>query len=104
MRGASGSGGERGGINALPVGLGTQVASIDGFFMLEQGGHLFYTRSGAFNFDEVGTLSAGTLEMSNVDLALEFTNLIIAQRGFQANSRIITVSDELLGDLVNLKR
>ncbi len=51
-----------------------------------------------------GLLSAGTLEMSNVDLALEFTNLIIAQRGFQANSRIITASDELLGDLVNLKR
>ncbi len=51
-----------------------------------------------------GLVSAGTLEMSNVDLALEFTNLIIAQRGFQANSRIITASDELLGDLVNLKR
>ena len=51
-----------------------------------------------------GLLSAGSLEMSNVDLALEFTNLIIAQRGFQANSRIITASDELLQDLVNLKR
>ncbi len=51
-----------------------------------------------------GLLTAGALEMSNVDLALEFTNLIIAQRGFQANSRIITTSDELLGDLVNLKR
>ena len=46
----------------------------------------------------------GTLEMSNVDLAQEFTNLIIAQRGFQANSRVITASDELLQDLVNLKR
>jgi flagellar hook protein FlgE len=51
-----------------------------------------------------GTLSSGTLEMSNVDLAQEFTNLIIAQRGFQANSRVITASDELLQDLVNLKR
>jgi flagellar hook protein FlgE len=51
-----------------------------------------------------GTLSSGTLEMSNVDLAQEFTNLIIAQRGFQANSRVITSSDELLQDLVNLKR
>ena len=51
-----------------------------------------------------GSMSAGTLEMSNVDLAQEFTNLIIAQRGFQANSRIITASDELLQDLVNLKR
>jgi flagellar hook protein FlgE len=51
-----------------------------------------------------GTLSGSTLEMSNVDLAQEFTNLIIAQRGFQANSRVITASDELLQDLVNLKR
>ncbi|MEM9035317.1 MAG: flagellar hook protein FlgE [Actinomycetota bacterium] len=51
-----------------------------------------------------GLLSAGTLEMSNVDLAREFTNLIIAQRGFQANSRVITTSDEMLSELVNLKR
>ncbi len=51
-----------------------------------------------------GLLSAGTLEMSNVDLAAEFTNLIVAQRGFQANSRVITSSDEILQDLVNLKR
>jgi len=42
--------------------------------------------------------------MSNVDLAAEFTNLIIAQRGFQANSRVITSSDEMLTDLVNIKR
>jgi flagellar hook protein FlgE len=51
-----------------------------------------------------GSLSAGALEMSNVDLAQEFTNMIIAQRGFQANSRVITVSDEMLNDLVSLKR
>jgi flagellar hook protein FlgE len=51
-----------------------------------------------------GTLAGGSLEMSNVDLAQEFTNLISAQRGFQANSRIITASDELLQDLVNMKR
>ncbi|MCW2928471.1 MAG: flgE, partial [Thermoleophilia bacterium] len=43
-------------------------------------------------------------EMSNVDLAQEFTNMMIAQRGFQANSKIITTSDELLQELVNLKR
>jgi len=42
--------------------------------------------------------------MSNVDLASEFTNMIITQRGFQANSRIITTSDEMLQELVNLKR
>ena len=51
-----------------------------------------------------GSLVGGALEMSNVDLATEFTNLIIAQRGFQANSKIITASDEILQDLVNLKR
>jgi len=51
-----------------------------------------------------GKLTAGALEMSNVDLASEFTDLIIAQRGFQANSRVITTSDEVLQDLVQLKR
>lgn len=51
-----------------------------------------------------GALSGGTLEMSNVDLSAEFTSLIIAQRGFQANSRVITTSDEMLQELVNLKR
>jgi flagellar hook protein FlgE len=51
-----------------------------------------------------GAINAGTLEMSNVDLSQEFTNLILAQRGFQANSRIITTSDELIQELVNLKR
>ncbi len=51
-----------------------------------------------------GLVAAGALEMSNVDLALEFTNLIIAQRGFQANGRVITATDEILADLVNLKR
>ncbi|NCT92650.1 flagellar hook protein FlgE [Cellulomonas sp. APG4] len=51
-----------------------------------------------------GQLTGGALEMSNVDLSSEFTNLIVAQRGFQANSRVITTSDELLQELVNLKR
>ena len=51
-----------------------------------------------------GSLTAGALEMSNVDLAEEFTGLIVAQRGFQANSRVISSSDEILQDLVNLKR
>ena len=46
----------------------------------------------------------GSLEMSNVDLAQEFTNLIIAQRGFQATSRVITTSDSVLEELVNIKR
>ena len=51
-----------------------------------------------------GSVSAGMLEMSNVDLSQEFTNLIVAQRGFQANARIITTSDEVLQELTNLKR
>lgn len=51
-----------------------------------------------------GELISGTLEMSNVDIAYEFTEMITTQRGFQANSRIITTSDEMLQELVNLKR
>lgn len=51
-----------------------------------------------------GALLAGALEMSNVDLANEFTNMIVAQRGFQANSRVVTVSDEMLQELLNLRR
>ncbi len=51
-----------------------------------------------------GTLLGATLEMSNVELAREFTNMIIAQRGFQANSRVITTSDQMLQELVDLKR
>ena len=51
-----------------------------------------------------GFTTAGAIEMSNVDLAQSFTNMITAQRGFQANSRVISTSDEMLSDLVNLKR
>ncbi|MFP7445069.1 MULTISPECIES: flagellar basal body rod protein FlgG [Bacillus] len=51
-----------------------------------------------------GSLVSGSLEMSNVDLSEEFTEMIVAQRGFQANTRIITTSDEILQELVNLKR
>lgn len=51
-----------------------------------------------------GAIVSGSLEMSNVDLAEEFTEMIVAQRGFQANTRIITTSDEILQELVNLKR
>lgn len=58
------------------------------------------------NNEAVGTgaIIAGQLEMSNVDLTAEFTEMIVAQRGFQANSRIITTSDEILQEVVNLKR
>ncbi|MCH6468528.1 flagellar hook protein FlgE [Sinomonas terrae] len=51
-----------------------------------------------------GTLAGGALEMSNVDLSQEFTNLIVAQRGFQANARIITTSDQVLQSLIDIKQ
>ncbi|MDD4527225.1 MAG: flagellar hook-basal body complex protein [Candidatus Margulisbacteria bacterium] len=59
---------------------------------------------GTANTGGRGTISAGTLEMSNVDIAKEFSNMIIYQRGFQANSKIITTGDEILQTLVNMKR
>jgi flagellar hook protein FlgE len=67
------------------------------------------TNSGLAQVGQAGTtglgmITSGALEMSNVDLAQEFTNLVVAQRGFQANSRVITTSDEILQELVNLKR
>ncbi|MDP4161460.1 MAG: flagellar hook-basal body complex protein [Bacillota bacterium] len=51
-----------------------------------------------------GTIASGELEMSNVDLSEEFTDMIVAQRGFQANTKIITTSDDILQELINLKR
>lgn len=54
--------------------------------------------------DGIGEIVSGAVEMSNVDLSEEFTEMIVAQRGFQANTRIITTSDEILQELVNLKR
>lgn len=56
------------------------------------------------DISEVGKFSVGALEMSDVDLATEFTNMITTQRGFQANSRVITTSDTMLEELINLKR
>lgn len=54
--------------------------------------------------DGMGSIQSGFLEMSNVDLSEEFTEMIVAQRGFQANARTITTSDQILEELVNLKR
>ena len=61
-------------------------------------------RLGTAGQDGYGTVVAGALEASNVDLSQEFTNLIVAQRGFQANARIITTSDDILQELMQLKR
>lgn len=76
------------------------------------GGSLFAATQNSGDFDgkgvdvtaDGGKFSTGVLEMSNVDLSSEFTNMITTQRGFQANSRIITTSDTLLEELINLKR
>ena len=50
------------------------------------------------------TITPGALENSNVDLSQEFTNMIVTQRGFQANARVISTADEMLNELVNLRR
>lgn len=76
-----------------------------------EGDSLFSATLNSGTFDGVGedvslsgSFAVGALEMSNVDLAAEFTSMITTQRGFQANSRIITTSDTMLEELVNLKR
>lgn len=79
---------------------------------LEQAGSSYWVQSLASGEPEVkiggqegaGDVVSGALEMSNVDLSQEFSDMIITQRGFQANSRIITVADTMLEELVNLKR
>ena len=89
------------------------VASFSNPSGLEAAGDsLFRASLNSGEFDGVGqevtsdggSFTVGALEMSNVDLANEFTQMITTQRGFQANSRIITTSDTMLEELVNLKR
>ena len=78
----------------------------------KEGNNLYSATLNSGEFDGIGVditagggyMSTGQLEMSNVDLSSEFTEMITTQRGFQANSRIITVSDTLLEELTNLKR
>jgi flagellar hook protein FlgE len=63
-----------------------------------------YAQTGTAGTNGLGTITPGMIEMSNVDLSQEFTDMIVTQRGLQANSRVITTSDEILQDIVNLKR
>ncbi|HVI39947.1 MAG TPA: flagellar hook-basal body complex protein [Anaerovoracaceae bacterium] len=84
-------------------------ANSDGLLQDGQGYYVESTSSGAASAtkpgsDGTGTLRSNALEMSNVDLSKEFTEMIITQRGFQANTRMITVSDEMLNELVSMKR
>ena len=87
------------------------VARFNNIGGLDRLGGTKYTASAASGVADIdvpggdrGDVQGGTLEMSNVDLAQEFTQLIMSQRGFQANARTITTSDELLQELVNIKR
>lgn len=87
------------------------LATFNNTTGLEKTGSSYYTESansGPANYrfagDKCGTLNSGSLEMSNVDLSTELTNMIITQRGFQANSRVITTTDSMLEELINLKR
>lgn len=78
----------------------------------KEGDNLYKATQNSGDFDGIGVditsdggyMTTGELEMSNVDLSGELTSMIVTQRGFQANSRIITVSDTMLEELVNLKR
>ncbi|MCR5581143.1 MAG: flagellar hook-basal body complex protein [Pseudobutyrivibrio sp.] len=87
-----------------------QFANASG--LEEKGDNCYQTTLNSGEFDGIGvdisadgsSMNTGQLEMSNVDLSAEFTDMITTQRGFQANSRIITVSDTLLEELINLKR
>lgn len=87
------------------------LATFNNTSGLEKVGSSYYIESAnsgnpVFNFagNNCGTLNSGSLEMSNVDLSTELTNMIITQRGFQANSRVITTTDSMLEELINLKR
>lgn len=88
----------------------TEFANASG--LQKEGDNLYSSTKNSGDFNGIGiditengdAMNTGVLEMSNVDLSSEFTDMITTQRGFQANSRIITVSDTLLEELVNLKR
>ena len=88
------------------------IAMFSNFGGLDKAGNSLYRESpssgqaviGMALENGSGSTVGGGLEMANVDLANEFTDMIITQRGFQANSRVITVSDTLLEELINLKR
>ncbi|MBV1816547.1 flagellar hook protein FlgE [Anaerosalibacter bizertensis] len=81
--------------------MGLEKMGSNFFINTRNSGEPQYGTAGTSGF---GAAKSGNLEMSNVDLSMEFTEMITTQRGFQANSRIITTSDEMLQELVNLKR
>lgn len=90
-------------IGQIPIAIFKNPAGME-----KIGENLFVPTANSGDFDgvgqETGNIMGGVLEMSNVDLSSEFTEMITTQRGFQANSRLITTSDDMLQELVNLKR
>ena len=94
-------------LGQIPV---AQFANASG--LEKVGNNCYQTTLNSGEFDGIGVevsadgsaINSGELEMSNVDLSGQFTDMIVTQRGFQANSRVITVSDTLLEELINLKR
>lgn len=85
----------------FPNAGGLEKAGSNYFRDSSNSGDPFY---GISTTQGMGSVNSGFLEMSNVDLSEEFTDMIVAQRGFQANTRIITTSDSILEELINLKR
>ena len=88
------------------------LADFPSYFGLNKLGHNLYAESpasgqampGVALSGSLGSISPSAIEMSNVDLAQEFVKMITTQRAFQANSRVITTSDEILQELISLKR
>ena len=88
------------------------LADFPSYHGLKKMGNNLYSESlasgqalvGVAGTGRLGSISPSTIEMSNVDLAQEFVKMIITQRAFQANSRVITASDEILTELINIKR
>ncbi len=102
---ASYDNGQRQAVGQLAIATFNNAAGLT-----KEGGSL-YSASNNSGIPKVGTFAAqgvsvtpGALEMSNVDVARQFSDMIVTQRGFQANSKIITVSDEMLETLMNMKR
>ena len=92
-----------------PVATGIEIAHVE--TLIKAGGNL-YTLTEAAGEPNIGvageggrgTLTGAALERSNIDIAREFTQMILAQRGYQANSKTISVADEMFMDAINLRR
>lgn len=87
-----------------PTDPSTQLASQGDNLYSYSGGSITLSSSNAPGSNGLGTIQAGTLEQSNVDLTQQFADMITMQRAFEANSRVVTVSDTILQDIINLKQ